>query len=117
MRFTVTVGSELTGSGFSDHQASDGRSPAALHYTAPWCLPALPLFSPCSTEPKFDFKCLKYLWIIDLIGWFFGLKSKFLPASREAREVRERRSNGSLSASRAGLTRRPTPIECRALNF
>jgi len=68
-----------------------------MRYAAPCCLPAMPFISPCSAEPNFDFKYLKYLWIIDMIGWFFGLKSKFLPDSREAREVRERGSTGSLS--------------------
>jgi hypothetical protein len=96
MRLTVTAGSELTGSRFSYRQDRDGRSSAALRYAAPCCLPAMPLFSPCSAEPRFDFKRLKYLWIIDIVGWFFGLKSKFFPESREAREVRERRSTGSL---------------------
>jgi len=35
-----------------------------------------------------DLKYLKYLWIIDMIGWFFGLKSTFLPHSREAHLIR-----------------------------
>src|SRR5215467_13238000 len=96
MRFIVTAGSEPTGSRFSDRQGGDGRSAAARRYAAPCCFPAMPLFSPCSVEPIFDFKYLKYIWIIDIVGWFLGVKSKFLPESREAREVRERRSNGSL---------------------
>ena len=96
MRFAVTAGLELTGSRFSDRQGRDGRSSAARHYAAPCCLPAMPLFSPCSAEPRFDFKYLKNIWIIDIVGWFFGLKSKFLPDSREAREVGERRLTRSL---------------------
>src|ERR1700736_210184 len=88
MRFTVTAGLEQTGSGFSDRRGRDSRSSATLRYAAPCCLPATSLFPPCSVEPRFDFKYLKNLWIIDMIGWFFGLKSKFFPDSREAREVR-----------------------------
>ena len=62
------------------------QSCALRSVAAPCCLPAMPLFSPCSAESKFDLKCLIYRWISALIGWFFGLELKFsLRAGRLAR--------------------------------
>ena len=66
------------------------RSPALRGSLLPPCYAT---FLSLLGESKLDLKYLKYLWIIDMIGWFVGLKSKSLPDSREARVCR---SIGSL---------------------
>ena len=82
----------VNGSGFSDRPGRDGSSsaiPPLRSGAAPCCLPAKPLFSPCSAGLKLDLKYLIYRGIFALISWFFALDFKFLPESREVREVRE----------------------------
>jgi hypothetical protein len=83
-------------SGFRERRGRDGGTPQSLRRTRA-VLPAvslLRLFSlPARQYRQLDLKHLKYRAIFSMIDWFFGLGLKFLP---ESREVRERRSTGSL---------------------
>src|SRR2546430_10397686 len=85
----------VNGSGFSDRRGRDGGTPRSLRW-ARAVLPAASLLRhislPARRYRQLDLKYLKYRVIFAMIGWFFSLDLKFLPDSREVREVRERRS-------------------------
>jgi len=93
----------VNGSGFSNRRGRGGGTPQSFR-CARAGLPAVSLirlFSlPARWYRQLDLKRLKYKEIFAIIGWFFGLDLKFLPDSREGREVRETRPGPPRLASR-----------------
>ena len=95
IRHGARYDNHANGSGFSDRRGRDGGTLQSLR-CARAILPAVSLLRrislPARRYRQLDLKHLKYNVIFALIGWFVGLDFKFLPESREVREVRERRS-------------------------
>jgi hypothetical protein len=96
----------------SDRRGRDGGTPRSLR-CARAVLPAaslLRLFSlPARRYRQLDLKQLIYISIFAMIGWFFSLDLKFVPESREVREVRERRSQTRPGPPRLASRRRAAP--------
>jgi hypothetical protein len=93
----------VNGSGFSYRLGRHRGSSASLRRARavpPCCLPALPFSLPARRCRQLDLKHLKYKALFAINGWFFGLDLKFLPESREGREVRETRPGPPRLASR-----------------
>ena len=114
----------VNGSGFSDRRGRDGGTPQSLR-CARAVLPAVSLLRRfLSLLAGIDNWISRYNDIFSFIGWFFGFDLKFLPESREDREVRETRpgpprlasrrragprANGRRRGGRGGLRGSPAP--------